>query len=370
VIVKKKKILHEQESEDYFHESSEEELYNKVTNQECTSVSSEDEDCSQEQWNQVAAFLEQQKLKLLDTKKFPTSIKPQKNLTLPIFQDGEKIKEIIILKRFSSRKLPHLVCFVNENDEKVNYIFKEEDDISMDVAVLELLKLANDIWKARKCPARLRTYTVVATPNNTGFCECMKGDTMLVVTNEDMLKQLGKNPEQWENFYYSIVGIMVATAAFDITDRHDANALFTPDGDIALIDLSASMGQKAPLDLVLGMNPIYFPLRLKKIHREYRKLSGDEPISKKLGWKFWNELEEDAMVAYYSLYNNYSLLGVLKTCGYSMPRPISFLKKMNQRKHRNVQRKEQLRNGIVQSMEDSDKVSKFVAKVCHVLPGN
>jgi adenosyl cobinamide kinase/adenosyl cobinamide phosphate guanylyltransferase len=348
-------------------------LYKRVTREDTEEASEleDHEERVQEQWNALAAYLEQQKLKNLKSADFPVTIDvTEQTLTLPIFEGSEKLKQVIVQKRFSSRKLPHLLTLVNETDEKVLYIFKEDDDISMDVAVMELLTLANEVWESRKCPAHLQTYNVVSTPNNTGFCECIDGETMLVSDNDTMLKQLGRDPEQWENFYYSMIGVIVATAAFDITDRHDNNALFSPHGDIALIDLSASLGQKAPMDLVLMMNPIYFPVRFKQLHRDYRRLSGDEPISRKLGWKFWDEVEEDAMVSYYSLYNNYSLRNVLKECHYSMPPPINFLKKLNERKHKNAQRKEKLRNGIVQNMEDSDKVSKFVSTVCHILPGN
>lgn len=363
-------------TEEIEQSDSETELYNRVTRIKTDTVEEleklrKEEEIKQKQWNQLSEFLQKENLRSIKSGQFPKTIQlPSESFTLPIFEKSDKLTSIIVEKRFSSRKLPHLLTLCNDNDEKIQYIFKEDDDISMDVAVMELLSLTNQIWESRKCPAKLQTYNVVSTINNTGFCECIAGQTMLVADNDVMLKQLGKDPEQWEQFYYSIIGIMVATTAFDITDRHDANAMFTPSGDIALIDLSASLGKKAPLDLVLGMNPIYFPLRIKDIHRKYKELSGEEPISKKLGWKFWDEVEEDAVVSYFALYNNYSLRNVLKECNYSMPKPLNFMKKLDERRHNNVQRKEKIRNDIVQSMEDSDAVSKFVSTVCHILPGN
>jgi hypothetical protein len=53
------------------------------------------------------------------------------------------------------------------------------------------------------------------------------------------------------------------------TDRHHNNVLFTPDGELALIDLSASLGKEAPMDKALRINPIYIPERLKNIREQY-----------------------------------------------------------------------------------------------------
>ena len=76
------------------------------------------------------------------------------------------------------------------------FIFKEDDDISMDMTVMfvfipssfypffspssllktnkqhrDLLRLANKVWEKAGCEARILTYTVVATANLSGFCE-------------------------------------------------------------------------------------------------------------------------------------------------------------------------------------------------------
>eukprot|EP00122_Pirum_gemmata_P016411 Pgem_evm1s15340 len=82
------------------------------------------------------------------------------------------LKKVTILKRFSSRKVPHLISFENEDGEEVKYIFKQDDDITMDVVIMQLFNMCNKIWdEARKknptLLGKLYTYEIIACPDKT-----------------------------------------------------------------------------------------------------------------------------------------------------------------------------------------------------------
>ena len=93
-------------------------------------------------------------------------------------------------------------------------------------------------------PAKIRTYSVIATHKLTGFCEIIPGDTLLHYSHQDigefingylenpplplvfppnflLLKEmiLFRSPERLENLMKSVAAACVTTAAFMITDR-------------------------------------------------------------------------------------------------------------------------------------------------------
>eukprot|EP01098_Paradermamoeba_levis_P000344 TRINITY_DN1034_c0_g2_i6.p1 TRINITY_DN1034_c0_g2~~TRINITY_DN1034_c0_g2_i6.p1 ORF type:complete len:114 (-),score=1.87 TRINITY_DN1034_c0_g2_i6:46-387(-) len=107
---------------------------------------------------------------------------------------------------------------------------------------MKLLEMANTIWKSRGSVARIRTYNVVACPDLTGFVEVVPGSTMLKNDTEAIGSACGDLPSRWEAFYSSFIAVVAVTCAFNITDRHHNNVMFTPDCDVALIDMSASLG--------------------------------------------------------------------------------------------------------------------------------
>ena len=92
---------------------SEEKIFNLLTSAEDMNTSDlkaakEEEDRKQEQWDSLAKFLLSKKLGDMKTSDFPHTIDTtQESLKLPIFEDSPVLKEIIVEKRFASRKLPH-----------------------------------------------------------------------------------------------------------------------------------------------------------------------------------------------------------------------------------------------------------------------
>jgi len=154
-----------------------------------------------------------------------------------------------------------------------------------------------------------------------------------------IIDALGSDATKWETFYQSLIGVMVSTAAFTITDRHNANAMFSEkEGFIALIDLSASLGCIAIMEKYVISNRIYFPTYIRKVHKRYEELTaenGGVPISDKMGRKNWNEVTEDCMNAYNALYNDADMQSIFQDC-FEMPTPevfASFLKQRRQNKH-------------------------------------
>ena len=119
-------------------------------------------------WDLLATYLLLQKLKQI--KSLPHTLDcVDEKLQCPGLP--EDLAKVHVLKRFNSRKLPHLIEFEDQGGNKKKFIFKEDDDISMDMTVMDLLRMANQVWKKCHCQARIKTYTVVATVDSSGFCE-------------------------------------------------------------------------------------------------------------------------------------------------------------------------------------------------------
>jgi hypothetical protein len=57
---------------------------------------------------------------------------------------------------------------------------------------------------------------VVACPDLTGFGEIVPGDTMLHTTTEAMIAVLGDEKPAYLKILHSIIGVIVATAIFDM----------------------------------------------------------------------------------------------------------------------------------------------------------
>eukprot|EP00123_Amoebidium_parasiticum_P017554 comp23898_c0_seq1/m.42021 comp23898_c0_seq1/g.42021 ORF comp23898_c0_seq1/g.42021 comp23898_c0_seq1/m.42021 type:complete len:491 (-) comp23898_c0_seq1:926-2398(-) len=313
-----------------------------------------------------SVWLQEQKLKGL--KELPVTLEVPEGFKLPAWgnPEGDEVKSVTVLKRFNSRKQPHLLDIVNVKGEHTKYIYKQEDDISMDACVLKLLVLANKIWEKRGYRTHIRTYNVVACSDLTGFCEVVPGETMLHQHAKEMDEILGMDINKWRSFLWSVIAVIVTTCAFDITDRHHNNVMLTPDGDVVLIDLSASLGNKAPMDKGMGINPIYMPGRFKKIAHVIRE---KKPEDLNAAIERWSDLEEHCMLAYYALYNDRTLEAVLKEVNYTMPKPGEFLRLLKQRKHV-PQIKEGLRNDIVETMDSNVAVNKMVAAICSIIPMN
>ena len=322
-----------------------------------------------EKWDQLAEFLISYKLKNLDASTFPARVDLPYPIRLPIYERSVSVEYVMVERRYSTRKLPHLVNLVSEKGEEKRYVFKENDNMAMDAAIMALLVRANQIWRLRQCPAWTRTYDVVATADSSGFCELIPGFTLLSVSNEEILGLLGYSSTHWERFYHSMIGAMVVTAAFDITDRHENNMLFVPDGDVALIDLSCSLGNRNPLDVMMHINPVYFPLRLRRVFETYQEATKERVVSEKIGSKTWNQVEEDAMMSYYALFNDSELSDLLRKADYRMPTPMNFLKAYHNRRFTTKERCEKMRNGICKSMEDSERVTKVISTLAKTLPG-
>ena len=58
---------------------------------------------------------------------------------------------------------------------------------------------------------------------------------MLKYDAEAIDNQLGSDPQKWRNFFTSLFAVITTTAAFDITDRHHNNVMFSPDGKVIII---------------------------------------------------------------------------------------------------------------------------------------
>eukprot|EP00211_Chloroparvula_japonica_P005272 CAMPEP_0119118490 /NCGR_PEP_ID=MMETSP1310-20130426/349_1 /TAXON_ID=464262 /ORGANISM="Genus nov. species nov., Strain RCC2339" /LENGTH=882 /DNA_ID=CAMNT_0007107857 /DNA_START=66 /DNA_END=2714 /DNA_ORIENTATION=- len=330
-------------------------------------------DETQKSWDALATYLIDKKMKTIKT--LPHEISCQAdNLKCPSLPG--LLVRIRVLKRFNSRKLPHLLEFTDDKGNEIKYIFKQDDDLSMDVAVMTLLNLANLAWEKNESPARLNTYTVMATTQCSGFCECISGDTMLKFGAEELDQALGQSVEKWTMFFQSIVAVIVTTAAFDITDRHHNNVMFDPEvGNVALIDLSASLGLKAPMDSTLSINPVYFPDRFLKLRGYYinRCSDGDfrKETSEALDLTDWYQLEYMCMQAYYAVYCDPNIRAFADQFDYEMPTPKKFLGYLTERKEEGKGRgKEALRNNIVTKMEESEAITRVVAAITSALPMN
>lgn len=284
-------------------------------------------------------------------------------------EDSGKLKRVSVLKRFNSRKLPHLLELENDEGLVTRLIFKQDDDISMDVSVMNLFQLCNEIWQRRGLPGYLRTYKVIACPDLTGFGEIVPGETMLGSSTESMAGMLGEDKDSWHRLMCTLVGVVVSTAIFDITDRHHNNVLFTPDCELALIDLSASLGKVAPMDKALRMNPVYMPQRiiaLREIYNARMEKMGYDPDK---DMRRWQDVEEAALAHYFAIYNDLNMEKVLSAINYKMLKPHIFHQLLHERKSKK-QVSEGMRNTIVNAMDENDTINALVAGITRVIPMN
>ncbi|KNC77883.1 hypothetical protein SARC_09673 [Sphaeroforma arctica JP610] len=189
---------------------------------------------------------------------------------------------------------------------------------------------------------------------------------MLNFHAKDIHNALGTDRKTWFKFVNSMIAVAVVTAIFDISDRHHNNVLLTPDNTICLIDLSASLGKKAPMDKSLDINPVYLPKRFLDL-REYSNV---------LSEKVWHEppsdfyaIEHAAMMAYYPLFRDPILKKAMEAVSYKMLKPHKFLALLHERKSTR-QSKEGLRNDIVKAMDNSESFHKFVAGITSIVPMN
>eukprot|EP00123_Amoebidium_parasiticum_P017556 comp23898_c0_seq3/m.42027 comp23898_c0_seq3/g.42027 ORF comp23898_c0_seq3/g.42027 comp23898_c0_seq3/m.42027 type:complete len:469 (-) comp23898_c0_seq3:545-1951(-) len=327
----------------------------------------------QKMFETFSVWLQAQKLK--DIKTLPVTLDVPPGFKVPAWDnpDGDEVKQVNVLKRFNSRKLPHLLEFVNLAGECKKYIYKQDDDISMDACVLKMMGFANKIWEEKGLRPRIHTYKVIACSDMTGFCEVVPGETMLKLHAKEMDEVLGMDMDKWQAFLNSIIAVAVLTCAFDITDRHHNNVMLSPDGKLVLIDLSASLGYKAPLDKNLKMNPVYLPDRIRKTGFKIRDKANTSDLQHEVAESFktrrWSDIEEYMMTGYYALYNDRRLEKILEDVNYKMPKPHVFLGFLRDRKHL-PQFKETLRNDIVETMDNNATVNKMVAAICSVVPMN
>ncbi|KNC79923.1 hypothetical protein SARC_07703 [Sphaeroforma arctica JP610] len=321
----------------------------------------------QEEWNAFSTFLQRTDLKKLSLP-HELDVTGCPDVHAWGAEKSAKVACITIKKRFNSRKLPHMIEMMNDDGDTQQYIFKQDDDITMDVVVVNLFKACNEVWSSDrvKLPIRLKTYKVVACPDKTGFGEIVPGDTMLNFHAKDFDKALGIDKHAWARFTSSVAGVAVATACFDISDRHHNNTLFTPDGEMCLIDLSASLGHKAPLDKGMVINPVYLPNRLLAL-REYSNILAQTEWNRKM--TEFEDFEEIAVRAYYPIYNSPAIKGMLANSGFNMLKPHKFVAYLHARKN-DSQTKEKMRNDIVKAMDNSDGFNKFVAGITSIMPIN
>eukprot|EP00121_Abeoforma_whisleri_P005471 Awhi_evm1s4963 len=319
----------------------------------------------QNEWNAFSKFLQSHNLKKKNLP-FEMDVSECPNVHAWGKENSSKMKSITVKKRFNSRKLPHLLHLTNDEGATQMYIFKQEDDITMDVIVMNLFKVCNEVWKEQGLPHSLYTYEIVACPDNTGFGEIVPGDTMLNFHAEQIDKVLGRERKNWEKFALSAACVAIVTAIFNITDRHHNNTLLTPTGEMCLIDLSASLGHAAPMDKSLNMNPIYLPNRVLAL-REYSNI---------LRETVWNEppysfekLEARAVIGYYAIFNSTRIQNLFKDSTYKLLKPHKFATLFHERKH-NPQTKEKIRNDIVKAMDGSDSLNKFFSGLAAAVGAN
>jgi len=312
-------------------------------------------------WNLISDYLLRKKLK---GKSLPTLLKPTEeglSLIFPVAldaghtQDEAEISSIRVLKRFNSRKQPHLLDIETKGGLQKKFIFKENDDVGMDVVIMVLLRLANRLWTEAGANAEVQTYSVIAASHRTGFIEVIAGKTMLEWSSKTIVQSLGYDEDKWIAFRRSCMGLMVLTAALGITDRHHGNILFCGNtGQVSLIDMSASLGYAAPMDEKLSINPIYAPRRLQEVLLKPDKSMCDQPTYCPM------QMEQDMVNAYYELLKCPEIAVICAGYGWKIPSVRQFLVWSDDRL-RNSQMKEKLRNNIVQSMDESRTITTVVA---------
>uniref|UniRef100_A0A7S4N3U3 Uncharacterized protein n=1 Tax=Paramoeba aestuarina TaxID=180227 RepID=A0A7S4N3U3_9EUKA len=140
-----------------------------------------------------------------------------------------------------------------------------------------------------------------------------------------------------------------------------------------MIDLSASLGLKTPLDSALNINPVYYPNRFHKLRylnavRCQEKSFADEAVDV----LHWDSFEEHIMAAYYAAFNDPSVRALASQYDFKMPTPFKFHKFVNDRRESEDtrQNKEAFRNSIVAKMEDSKNFNKAVVAITGALGAN
>eukprot|EP00048_Salpingoeca_helianthica_P006286 m.96751 g.96751 ORF g.96751 m.96751 type:complete len:1507 (+) comp13956_c0_seq1:11-4531(+) len=161
-----------------------------------------------------------------------------------------------------SKKRPLWLHFTNADPRGGDFavIFKAGDDLRQDMLTLQLLRVMDQLWRARGLDLGLTIYGCTATSSNGGMIQAVSpAKTVAQIQRaKGTLAEFKEEPlYQWlraENvadsdfnaardaFVKSCAGYCVATYVMGIGDRHNDNIMITPGGRIFHIDFGHFMG--------------------------------------------------------------------------------------------------------------------------------
>ena len=214
-----------------------------------------------------------------------------------------RVKGIVVekSKAMKSKKKPLLLYFENadENGENIIILFKEGDDLRMDIVTLQLFKIMQTLWFNNDLFLKMSLYNVLSTNYYSGMLEIVKNSKTLAEihkeeggafqsfrknTLKNWLQKTGKEENEYsENFLLSSVAYCCATFVLGIGDRHSDNIMVKKNGELFHIDFGHFLGHfKTKMGIKRERAPFVFT-------KQFQNVLGGEKGEKYIEFKkkFW-----------------------------------------------------------------------------------
>eukprot|EP00298_Acanthocystis_sp_HF-20_P008187 c17529_g2_i1.p1 GENE.c17529_g2_i1~~c17529_g2_i1.p1 ORF type:complete len:464 (-),score=164.80 c17529_g2_i1:11-1402(-) len=171
----------------------------------------------------------------------------------PVFhptQVNKRITKVEVEKIFQSQAKPLLLALHDHNSVISRIILKKGDDMRYDVAVLNIFKIMNFIWKEEKLffngtQVEASIYKCISMNSDIGMCELIND----VIPLRNFSKEIISNQSMRDKLIATAVGGFIAAYILKIKDRHNDNILISrADGSVFHIDFGFLFGKGPRLD--------------------------------------------------------------------------------------------------------------------------
>ena len=237
-------------------------------------------------------------------------------ISLPLnFKMRFRAFDVLNCKIMKSKKKPLLLLFKNSdiNGEDLSVLFKNGDDLRMDIVTLQLFKIMQTLWLDVNLKLKMTIYNVISTGRNIGMLEIVRNSYTLAQIHKieggafqsflkGSLKQwmnancLCDEYEYTKNFLLSNVAYCVATYVLGIGDRHSDNIMIKRNGEILHIDFGHFLGHfKYKMGIKRERYPFVFTKQFKYVLDSLNTNELGETVN------YFNEFKEKFWQAYREL---------------------------------------------------------------------
>jgi len=182
------------------------------------------------------------------------------------------LEGISILRSFDSKSNPYLISFNYTDDFPgvpddgiMKVIYKSNDDIELDYAVLTVFSVCNKLWEAANMVITpvAYTYSVVPIAPRTGLVEYVINSTVVRGYNWSSLVYL--TFKEQKSFVASLAGGFIASLLLGISDRHQDNMMVKNGKIFFHIDFGWCFGKHPPFDAETLAIPVALKEQLEKL---------------------------------------------------------------------------------------------------------